>query len=214
MSSTNYSSLVSVREVSVDGVPSWNWIAQDYGAFDGPKQDWEESHKAIYEKHVTDWDTVIQAGGNCGMYPTLFSKMFKTVYTFEPDPLNFYTLVMNCQYDNIIKMQAALGEVHDMIEVRRAAMTNVGMHTVISATNARIPQLRIDDLKLQACGLIQLDIEGYEIFALRGARETIRQFRPVIACENGNAQIAELLAEYGYQVVDRSKMDTIYKKVD
>ena len=157
-----YTEQISQRDVPVDGVTSWHWVTQDYGAFDGPKQDWEESHKAAYLRHVTNWDVVVQAGGNCGMYPTLFARLFKTVYTFEPDPLNFYALVQNCQDDNIIKMQAALGDVHTMIEVRRASMTNVGMHTVAPAIGAKIPQLRIDDLKLDACGLFQLDIEGYE----------------------------------------------------
>lgn len=209
-----YTEQISQRDVPVDGVPSWQWITQDSGAFDGPKQDWEESHKEIYLKHVINWDVVVQAGGNCGMYPFLFSRMFKTVYTFEPDPLNFYALVQNCQNDNIIKMQAALGDVHTMIDVRRVAMSNVGMHKVVSAANAKIPQLRVDDLKLNACGLLQFDIEGYEIHALRGASETIQKFKPVIACENGNGQIEEFLRVYGYRAVDRSKMDTIYKVID
>lgn len=209
--SSIYSELVSFRDVSVDGIPNWQWVTADNGAFDGPKQDWEESHKAIYQKHVRAWDTVVQAGGNCGMYPALFAQMFKKVYTFEPDPLNFFALVQNCQYDNVVKLQAALGNVHAMIEVRRHSMQNVGMHTVVANETATIPQLKIDDLKLTSCDLIQLDIESYEINALRGAWSTINQFKPIIACENGNAEIQTFLEQFGYKVVDRSKMDTIYK---
>jgi len=211
--SSLYASLVSQRDVPVDGIPSWQWVTEDSGAFWGPKDDWEQSHKAVYERHVTKWDTVVQAGGNCGMYPTLFARMFKQVYTFEPDPLNFFALVQNCQYDNIVKMQAALGDKPAMIEVRRHTMSNVGMHQVGVSDAATIPQIRLDDLALKSCDLIQLDIEGYEISALVGATETIRAYKPVIACENGNSTIADFLSQFGYSVVDSSKMDTIYKVV-
>lgn len=209
--SSIYSDLVSRRDIPVDGIPNWQWVTSDNGAFDGPKQDWEESHKAVYQKHVRKWDTVVQAGGNCGMYPTLFAGMFKQVYTFEPDPLNFFALVQNCQYDNVIKMQAALGDMPSMIEVRRHTMGNVGMHQVQKSDAAIIPQIRLDDIALKSCDLIQFDIEGYELSALVGATETIRAYKPVIACENGNDQILQFLGQFGYSVVDRSKMDTIYK---
>lgn len=213
MSLTQYGDQIALRPIPVDTQPHWWWVASDHGAFDGPKQDWEESHKAAYLRHVTKWDTVVQAGGNCGMYPTLFSRMFSRVYTFEPDPLNFYALTLNCQFDNIVKMQAALGDVPGMIAVRRHTMSNVGMHQVQPAEGAMIPQIRLDDIALPSCDLIQLDIESYEIYALRGAEKTIEKFKPVIACENGNSQIEEFLARFGYKVVDRSKMDTIYKVV-
>ena len=35
---------------------------------------------------------VVQAGGNAGMYVRMYEDIFDTVYTFEPDPLNFYCL--------------------------------------------------------------------------------------------------------------------------
>lgn len=206
-----YASLISPRCARIDSIETWQWITTDHGAFDGPMNDWIESHKAVYLKHVTDWSVVVQAGGNCGMYPALFAHLFKTVYTFEPDPLNFYALVQNTQFDNIIKMQAALGDHHGMIEVHRQTMQNVGMHTVRKTETAFIPQLCIDDLALPSCGLIQLDIEGYEIHALTGARNTIEKFKPVIACERADEKITQFLSARGYSMVGQSKMDAIYK---
>lgn len=210
--SRQYEKMVEDRLHDIDGIVDWRWIAGDNGAWDGPKEDWKESHKVKYSEHVRKWDVVVQAGGNCGMYPRLFSRMFKWVYTFEPDPLNFYTLVQNCQEDNIVKIQAALGEHHAMIEVHRHSLHNVGMHQVRENASANIPQLRIDDLALHDCDLIQLDIEGYEIHALRGAEQTIAKYKPVIVVENNNPDIgAFLIDKHGYIVASTSKMDTIYR---
>lgn len=144
------------------------------------------------------------------MYPRLLSDIFERVYTFEPDPLNFYCLARNCEKSNIVKMQAAVGAKHEMIEVHQLTDQNVGMHRVSEAPGALIPQLCIDDLKLPACDLIMLDIEGYEIHALHGAVQTIAMHRPTIMIENSNAMTDELLARFGYKPIVFSKMDTIY----
>lgn len=205
---TQYQTLVSDRIGVVNEFEEWHWVTTDRGAFDGPMGDWITSHEDLYKKHVKDWSIVVQAGGNCGMYPSLFSCMFETVYTFEPDPLNFFCLVQNCQNPNIIKMQAALGDVHKMVGIWEKDKRNCGMHQI--GAGGKIPQLRIDDLDLPSCGLIQLDIEGYEINALNGALETIEKFHPVISAENANKQVLDLTLKMGYTSKVISAMDTIF----
>lgn len=209
--SRKYETFIEDRRYDIDGIVDWRWIAQDNGAWAGPHTDWVNSHKRKYFEHVRGWDVAIQAGGNCGMYPRLLGRMFKWVYTFEPDPLNFFTLTLNCQEDNIVKFQAALGAEHGMVEIHRHAISNVGMHKVQMSSAAHIPQLRVDDLALAHCDFIQLDIEGYEISALRGAEETISRFRPVVAVENNNEQIQSLFKKHNYTIAGTSEMDTIYR---
>ena len=207
----NYERLLENREYDVDGISDWRWIKEDWGAWKGPIGDWVISHKSKYTEHVKKFDVVVQAGGNCGMYPRLFSKMFKWVYTFEPDPLNFFTLVQNCQEDNIVKFQAALGAENGMVDITRPAMNNVGMHRTSANPSANIPQFKLDNLALHDCDLIQLDIEGYELNALKGAVETIRKFKPVIAVERTNDQIKAFLTDLGYEYASTSCMDTVYR---
>lgn len=211
--SRNYEAHLEDRRYDIDGVIDWRWLRGDNGAWDGPKNDWVTSHKARYFEHVKKFDVVIQAGGNCGMYPRLFAQYFKWVYTFEPDPLNFFNLVINNQLDNVVKFQAALGDVHGMIEIHRHSMSNVGMHQVHANPGAHIPQLRIDDLALADCDLIQLDIEGYEIFALKGAVETITKFRPVVVCEKPTDEVNKFFLKHKYEPVSNSHMDTIFKPI-
>lgn len=208
----SYESLLKTRPNDIDGVSNWVWVAEDDGAWSGPSREWVETHKDAYLNASRGREIVIQAGGNCGLYPRLFAKYFKWVYTFEPDPLNFHCLVNNCQNDNIIKINGALGANNQMVRVQRVGMSNVGCHKIIGLDGERyVPQFTIDQLQLPACSFIQLDVEGYEINVLQGAIETIKKYKPGIACENGTREgIPELLAPLGYNCVSNVGADTVY----
>lgn len=196
------------RNEIVDGVSDWLWINGENGIWDGPSKEWMEHFKSEYISLTRDKNCVVQAGGGLGMYPKLLSSIFKLVYTFEPDPLNFHCLVNNCQEENIIKINGALGDVHKMVSVKRADMGNVGMHTVVDG--GFIPQFTIDDLQLQHCDMILLDIEGYEINALKGAVRVIDTFKPLIVCENGNSTIDAYLKQFYYEKEKQINADSFY----
>jgi FkbM family methyltransferase len=132
-------------------------------------------------RHCKGFDVAVQAGGCVGIYPKAMSERFGVVYTFEPDPMNFRCLCANVPSENVFKFNAALGDGRSPIGMQRVP-ENVGAHFVDG--NGSIPTLRIDDLNLQVCNLIHLDVEGFECRALHGAAETIMRCRPVIVIED------------------------------
>jgi FkbM family methyltransferase len=124
----------------------------------------------------------VQAGGNCGIFPQYLSTKFKWVYTFEPEAENFHCLVNNATAHNIIKFQAALGtKDHAPVGLVYDPKNAGGHHVNLGGV---IPVISVDSLNLPACDLLQIDIEGFELFALRGAEETIRKNSPVIMIEH------------------------------
>lgn len=161
----------------------------------------------------------VQAGGNFGVWPKALSKVFNTVYTFEPDQVNFSCLCRNIgDIQNIVKIQAALGDENKCVDLYRYE-NNAGAHYVAGA--GIIPTFTIDSLALPACDLIVLDIEGYELKALRGAKKTIEAYGPVIHIEDkglsdkygsalGDAE--KWLFNFGYVVKDRPARDVILVK--
>lgn len=165
---------------------------------------------------------MVQAGGNCGFILHTFVDRFDHVYTFEPDPINFYCLVNNVEASNVTKMQACLGL--DRQTVKTQQLTRVGrLHDVGGvhvAGGGFVPTIAIDDLNLPNCGLIQLDIEGYELNALQGAIRTITQFKPVLCIEfcepwlnryeASAVMVNELLDKLEYQQVDEYGADKIF----
>lgn len=215
----SYSELVEIRDEVIDGETNWMWVKGDTGSFNGPRDDWE-THKTKFFKHVKNYDVIVTAGANCGMYSRLYSKMFKHVYAFEPDPLAFFCMVNNCQADNVIKLNAALGHGHGMVGIQRATPggpeMNVGMNVITNPSEEyQIPMLTVDSLGLQACDVIQLDVEGFEQYALQGASQTIQKFKPVIIAERfGTPEHEKAMKGIGYQLVDISCMDAIYISAD
>ena len=165
---------------------------------------------------------MVQAGGNCGFLLSTFTSHFNIIYTFEPDPINFYCLNQNVTSTNVIKMQCCLGNelntvnVSQLIRPERLHDTG-GVH--VNGTGF-IPTIILDNLNLPDCNLIQLDVEGYEFNALLGAIETIKKFKPVLCIEfcekwlnryNTNSEnILNLLNKLNYKLVTSYGVDKIF----
>jgi FkbM family methyltransferase len=163
---------------------------------------------------------IVQAGGNVGFYVKKYSEIFDQVYTFEPEPLSFFCLNLNVTKSNVYKYQACLGSTHECVNLFNACETygHGGSHVTGPGLT---PTLMIDDLNLQICDIIHLDIEGYEMKALLGGIETIKRCNPVIALEyhapwldrygtNIN-EIEKLLFSHNYNFVGEVQGDRVYQ---
>lgn len=177
----------------------------------------QPNEPANISRWVPNKRIMIQAGGNVGFFTKQYADIFEKVYTFEPVPLLFHCLNKNIQKDNVFKFQACLGDTHGCVSMGRRAGNNAGSENVVGPGST--PTMLIDDLKLPGCDLIQLDLEGYEFHALRGATETIRKYRPILALElagwearygvNGY-DIEAWLKKYGYYCVAVIDANRIY----
>ena len=167
--------------------------------------------------HVSDFKACVQAGGNVGVWPKYLSQRFETVYTFEPDHENFQCLMQNAPEANIVKIQGFVGHERRLVGIERVE-GNCGAHQLDG--NGELPMFRIDDFEFQHCGLIQLDIEGMEYWALNGAMETIRRCKPVVMVEDKGlserygvrtGEVRWLMKTLGYEFVMRRHRDDIFK---
>ena len=207
-----------------------NLIEQKPSGLWWPKKDtnyrdcqFEIKNPLLISKHCKNHNVVVQAGGRCGTYPILYSKIFNKVYTFEPEALNFYCLKKNITEDNIVFKNACLGNESKFVDVKLPKKAtekkgiNVGTYQVSGEGN--IPMILIDSIDLKFCDLIHLDIEGYEGYALEGALNTIKKFQPVICLEvNGlgkqfnypKNKILDLLNSLNYKYVETIDADMLF----
>lgn len=202
------------KNTTVENLSSWIKIRDDgafYDIIDGWNFDIRDTYYNAVEKY-SSFGRVIQAGGYFGIFPALMAQKFESVYTFEPDPDNFYCLGINtAPFDNVIKLQAALGESPGFVAIDRPINQNRGMNRV--GGPGLIPVMTIDSFEFDSCDFIQLDVEGYELHIIRGAMETIRAYSPVISIEDTNPEIEKLLiTSLGYSIVGSVYRDTIYAK--
>lgn len=166
--------------------------------------------------------TAIQAGGNAGMYPAALAGFFDRVLTFEPEPLNYECLVYNCrEFRHVETRQAILGDSHTRVGmVQNQGLKNGELCVNTGAFHVEgdgdIEQVRIDDLNLVDVDFIQLDVEGYELKALKGAQKTIEKCSPVIMLEQyGQGEDPEpFVKELGYVKIVKGLFDCLYVRKD
>jgi hypothetical protein len=75
--------------------------------------------------------------------------------------------------------------------------------------------MTIDSLGLEACNIIQLDVEGFEQYAIAGAVKTLEKFRPVIVAERFNSSDNQhFMHTLRYKLRETSANDAIYTHED
>lgn len=162
----------------------------------------------------------VDGGAHIGTWSVLLAADFAQVLAFEPCAEN-----RACLADNLagranvtihsVALGAADGQAH--MALCSEAGANSGQQ-MIAAQGLPVPMRALDTLHLPALDLLKLDLEGYELPALIGARETIRRCRPVIVIEEAGWAASHGLPELGarafliglgYRLAERSNTDAI-----
>jgi FkbM family methyltransferase len=125
----------------------------------------------------------VDAGANIGIYSRFLARCVGpagAVYSFEPAPENFKRLRAATQrFSNIYVSQAAVGEHSAHSELYVSDKLNVDHRTYSTETSKRrilqIEMVALDDCFKpgQRVDLIKMDVQGYELHALRGARRVL-----------------------------------------
>ncbi len=176
------------------------------------------------KKNLKEGDVFIDAGANVGSYTLVAAKMVgKTgkVFSFEPAENIFNRLKENIElngHENIIAEQKALFDKNSELEFYPAAKSNLGMSSIYhhDAENGRVEKVEavsLDDYfenhGTERLDLVKIDIEGAELYALKGMQKSIGKYKPKILVElkeetldrpgQSVNDIIDFLNEAGYQ---------------
>ena len=154
--------------------------------------------------------TALDVGANIGNHSLWFSKYFKHVHAFEPNPRTFKVLSLNAELANNISChQVGLGDRPGVAHFQSTS-SNIGGSRVIASPTADSFTVRVETLDSAAdgipdIGLIKIDVEGLEYEVFLGAAEVIKRHRPIILFEQfdhkldgGEGRSIKLLKSYGY----------------
>lgn len=161
--------------------------------------------------HVRSKAVAVQAGGYIGMWAQRLAKMFERVYTFEPVPLLYQTLVRNTSHlPHVIPHNAALGE---RVAKMRFSYKHGGC-TRVKDDGAEIGNMvTIDSLGLTRLDALFLDVERYEIPALEGGARTIEKHWPVITVEqkeDTQSSLLKWMKEHKYVLREKVHADWVF----
>lgn len=182
----------------------------------------DAEHIEEFLEKVPNKRTAVQAGGCVGLYPIRIAQQFQLVHTFEPNTESYECLMLNLKgIGNIIPHKSALGD--HAGEATMRIVSSIGSHQIETEENKNnkhfdvlgtenVEVCTIDSLSLDDCDLIWLDVEGYEIQVLEGAKETIERCRPVIIVEKAGRGPSSLpwLKDHGYHKGMRINKDHLF----
>jgi len=125
----------------------------------------------------------VDAGANIGIYSQFLSRMVGptgVVHSFEPEPANFRRLQSGTRnLANVRLSQAAVGESSGRSKLYVSDQLNVDHRTYATEGESR-PDVQIDIIALddyfkpgERVDLIKMDIQGYEVHALRGTNRVL-----------------------------------------
>lgn len=126
----------------------------------------------------------IDGGAYNGDSALMFERFYQPnlIYSFEPHSQNLELLKKAIKLNNlkkVIPVKLALGNKKERVKITNDGMTSaVDMDGDIEIESTTIDSY-VKDKNLNV-GLIKLDIEGYSLKALEGARETIKKFKPIL----------------------------------
>lgn len=182
--------------------------------------EWDKKGQAICDM-VPIKNTVVQAGGNAGLFPINLSSYFTKVVTFEPITETYNALVANLKerpsIKNIELHKVGLGENFGKAEKVVIDPKNHGAHQIKSSEDGEIAVIPLDSLELRDVNLMWLDVEGSEVKALNGSKETIERCKPIIVLENKGlipgfgGNLEEWMRDtFGYKKVNRLMNDDVF----
>lgn len=149
---------------------------------------------AVGREFITQGSTVLDIGANFGQMSILFSKMTGPsgqVFSFEADDFIFYLLQKNINENQCDNIRAVYGAVfdksRDIVYYPEQTFTRFGSYGSygldLNTTEGRqLRTLTIDDLNIQTpISFMKIDVQGSDLFALKGAVNTIERHQmPII----------------------------------
>jgi len=153
----------------------------------------------ISKSHIQDNSIVLDAGANYGQMSILFSKLKKNilVYSFESSKYIFKILKKNIEINksSCLPINCILGNesgtFYNIKELDLEKFNTYGSNKIeiINSNNAlgnteNVKTLKIDEIEFKKnISFFKIDVQGYDLKVLKGAKETILKHKMPIVFE-------------------------------
>ena len=175
-------------------------------------KDTQPTQRKAALKYVQRWRNCIDIGSNVGMWTRDLAQKFEQVYCFEPNP-NF----IECFNKNITESNVELFKFGLSNKEHTASQGFNVTHLINEPGDVQCRTL--DSFKLDNVDFIKIDVDGFEVEVLQGAKRTIKEFNPVINIEMKKmkrpdtcTKIKRYLRKLGYDHRKRTRSDEIWLK--
>ena len=170
-------------------------------------------------KYVTSYRTALDIGSNVGQWTRPLAKVFDQVLCFEPNPNFRECFRKNISETNVILYPYGLSS-HEHTAQQGKTDTHLN-HKVgdIQPREGDIQCRPLDSFSITELDYVKIDVDGFEVPLLQGARRTLTNNSPIINIEMKRRKrpvttrmATEILKELGYAYIKTTKSDEIWVK--
>lgn len=172
---------------------------EKYGEF-------SELESKLFEQICKDKDIVFEVGANIGAHTVNLSKFVRNgfVFAFEPQRIVFQNLCANLAINsisNVFAFQEAVSDENGRILIPECDFTKTNNFGGINIENTKlgtsVNKIKLDNFvdKIDRLKFLKVDVEGMEIGVIKGSKELIKKFKPIIYIENDRQQHSKNLIE-------------------
>jgi FkbM family methyltransferase len=164
---------------------------------------WDWRELVLAAEYCPPGGRIIEIGANTGTETVNFAMIAGergSVIAFEPEPSVLRVLRRNVEinaFANVSVIAAAVSDRSGSVRfVPPSPLGNSGVGWVTGGTERddalEVPAITLDSLSADygAANVIAIDTEGHEIAVLRGAREYLRRYRPMLILEASSSLLA------------------------
>jgi FkbM family methyltransferase len=161
------------------------------------------------------FNTVLDIGAWCGTWSAEFAPYCKKIYAIEPDRTHVECLLKNLSsFDNIELLDYAVGDIETRVSLTDDDFTQA--RRIYSVGN--ILMKTVDSFKFEDVDLIKIDVEGFEMNVLRGAKDTLKDCNFLMIELNNNskkynssnAEIEKYLQDLGFTTLIDKWPDKVF----
>ena len=170
---------------------------------------WEEELFERWKQYIPSEGLTFDIGGNIGNHCLMFKREFPDmeIYTFEIHPQHYNLLVENTKrYLDINTFNIGVSDCIDIVKFNDGGNDNTGAtHIQHIGGNNRNITLPLDMFIFKRkIDFIKIDIEGHELYALKGMKKNIERDKPLIWIEDMSEEsvAVNFLKEMGYNLID------------
>ena len=125
----------------------------------------------------------VDVGAHAGLWSRVMALDFTAVQGFEPMKEHAACWRVNMEHAaNASLEECALGESRGEVSIRTRTPGSSG-DTGVDSEGQPTALFPLDDFNLQDVDFLKIDCEGYELFVLRGAEQTLLRCKPCVIVE-------------------------------
>ena len=167
------------------------------------------------QKQNQKFNTVLDIGAWCGTWSAEFAPYCKKIYAIEPDRTHFECLLKNLSsFGNIELLDYAVGDIETRVSLTDDNFTQAKRIYSIGD----ILMKTVDSFKFEDVDLIKIDVEGFEMNVLQGAKDTLKDCNFLMIELNNNskkynssnAEIEKYLQELGFTTLIDKWPDKVF----